>query len=139
MKLFLLASLILLASCNPELADVGASKNDLVKYFRLSKTDDPKALGEGVLIIAHAGDKRILTYYLQTAPGKYAHTDVTISTLNGFHLDSVYSKTEACKLRPDYDQPDFYNYLRIGGEQRGYKLEILERQEAMAMLGELSC
>lgn len=138
MKLFLLSALILLVSCNPELQKVGANQNDLVKYFKLTPSGD-NALGEGVLIIAHAGDKRILTYYLKRAPGKYSHTDVTISTLNGFHLDSVYSKTEACKLQPDYDQPDVYNYLLINSEQRGYKLEILPREEAMAMLGDVSC
>lgn len=138
MKLYVLLSLILLASCNPELQKVGESPNDLVKYFKLTPTGT-NALGEGVLIIAHAGDKRILTYYLKRASNKYSHTDVTISTLNGFHLDSVYSKTEACKIQPDYDQPDFYNYLNVGGEQKGYKLEILPREDAMKMLGDLSC
>jgi hypothetical protein len=138
MKLFFLTALILLVSCNPELQQVGADKNDLVKYFKLVKTDDPKTLGEGVLIIAHAGDKRILTYYLKNDKG-YSHTDVTISTLQGFHLDSVYSQTPDCKLNPDKDQPDFYNYLMINGEQHGYKLEILPREEAMSILSELSC
>jgi hypothetical protein len=138
MKFFFLSALILLVSCNPELAEVGANKNDVVKYFKLSKTSDPKTLGEGILIIAHAGDKRILTYYLKNARG-YAHTDVTISTLNGFKLDSVYSQTEACKLQPDVDQPDVYNSLRINGEVRDYKLEILPRAEAMGAVGKLSC
>jgi hypothetical protein len=138
MKLILLGALILLVSCNPELQQVGASKNDVVKYFKITKTSDPKTLGEGVLIVAHAGDKRILTYYLKNANG-YSHSDVTISTLQGFHLDSVYSQTPNCKLAPDFDQPDVFNYLFIGGEKRDYKLEILEREEAMGMLSKLSC
>lgn len=138
MKFFLLSALILLVSCNPQLAEVGANKNDVVKYFKLTKTSDPKSIGDGILIIAHAGDKRILTYYIKNARG-FAHTDVTISTLNGFHLDSVYSQTEACKLQPDFDQPDVYNSLMIGGEARPYKLEIMPREEAMAIVGELSC
>lgn len=138
MKAFFLLALILLVSCNPEIQQVGADKNDVVKYFKLTKTSDPKSLGEGVLIIAHAGDKRILTYYLKNANG-YSHTDVTISTLKGFHLDSVYSQTEGCKLAPDFDQPDVFNYLMIGGEKREYKLEVLPREEAMATLSKLSC
>ena len=138
MRALLLSALILLVSCNPELQQVGANKNDLVKYFKVTPTGS-NALGEGVLIIAHAGDKRILTYYIKRAPGKFSHTDVTISTKNGFHLDSVYSKTDACKLQPDAEQPDVYNYLLIGGERREYKLEILPREEAMGMLGDLSC
>lgn len=138
MKLFLLSALILLVSCNPQLAEVGANKNDVVKYFKLSKTSDPKSLGEGYLIIAHAGDKRILTYYLKNERG-FAHTDVTITTLEGFKLDSVYSQTDACKLQPDLEQPDVYNSLRINGEVRSYKLELLPREEAMAAVGKLSC
>lgn len=138
MKISVLLALVLLVSCNPELQKVGESPNDLVKYFKLNPSGD-NALGEGVLIIAHAGDKRILTYYLKRGTNKWSHTDVTISTLNGFHLDSVYSKTEACKLQPDYDQPDFYNYLNVQGEPRDYKLEILPREDAMKMLGDLSC
>ncbi len=138
MKFFFLSALILLVSCNPQLGEVGANKNDVVKYFKLTKTSDPKSLGDGILIIAHAGNKRILTYYIQNPRG-FAHTDVTITTLNGFKLDSVYSQTEACKLQPDVDQPDVYNSLRIGGEIRGYKLEILPREEAMAIVGTLSC
>ncbi len=138
MKLFLLSALIFLVSCNPALEQVGANKNDVVKYFRLVKTTDPKSLGDGILIIAHAGDKRILTYYIKNERG-FAHTDVTITTLNGFQLDSVYSQTEACKLQPDLEQPDVYNSLRIGGDVRGYKLEILPREEAMEIVGTLSC
>lgn len=133
MKTLLLSALILLASCNPQLEQVGANKNDIVKYFKLSGS-----LGEGVLIIAHAGDKRILTYYIQNPRG-YSHTDVTITTKNGFILDSVYSQSDACKLQPDVEQPDVYNYLRIGGEKREYKLDILPREEAMAMLSKISC
>lgn len=139
MKITTLLALLFLVSCNPELAEVGANPNDLVKYFKLTKSQDPKALGEGVLIIAHAGDKRILTYYLKTQSGSYAHTDVTITTKNGFFLDSVYSKTKDCQLNPDVEQPDVYNYLRIEGENRPYKLEILEREAAMGMLGSVSC
>lgn len=138
MKLFFLSALLILVSCNPELETVGANKNDLVKYFKITKTSDPKTLGEGVLIIAHAGDKRILTYYIKNDRG-FSHTDVTISTKNGFNLDSVYSKTEACKLAPDAEQPDVYNSLLINGEVRGYKLELLPREEAMGMLGALTC
>lgn len=133
MKIFSLSALILLASCNPQLEQVGANKNDVVKYFKLSGS-----LGEGVLIIAHAGDKRILTYYIKNPRG-YSHTDVTITTKNGFTLDSVYSQSEACKLHPDAEQPDVYNYLRIGGEKREYKLDILPRAEAMAMISTISC
>ncbi len=138
MKLFFLSALILLVSCNPELETVGANKNDLVKYFKITKTTDPLALGEGVLIIAHAGDKRILTYYIKNPRG-FSHTDVTINTKNGFNLDSVYSKTEACKLAPDAEQPDVYNSLMINGEVRSYKLELLPREEAMSMIGSISC
>ncbi len=138
MKLFFLSALILLVSCNPELETVGANKNDLVKYFKITKTTDPLALGEGILIIAHAGDKRILTYYIKNDRG-YSHTDVTINTKNGFDLDSVYSKTEACKLAPDALQPDVYNSLIINGEVRSYKLELLPREEAMSMVGSISC
>jgi hypothetical protein len=138
MKPFFLLALILLVSCNPELENVGANKNDVVKYFKMTKTSDPKALGEGVLIIAHAGDKRILTYYMKNDRG-FSHTDITINTKNGFVLDSVYSKTEACKLAPDADQPDVYNSLLIKGEVRNYKLEILPREEAMGMLSSISC
>ncbi len=138
MKPFFLLALILLVSCNPELENVGANKNDLVKYFKITKTSDPKTLGEGVLIIAHAGDKRILTYYIKNDRG-YGHTDVTIDTKNGFKLDSVYSKTEACKLAPDAEQPDVYNSLLINGEVRAYKLEILPREEAMGLLNSISC
>lgn len=138
MKALLLSALILLVSCNPELQNVGADKNDLVKYFKVTKTSDPRTLGEGILIIAHAGDKRILTFYIKNANG-YSHNDVTIATKNGFILDSVYSKTPNCKLAPDVDQPDYMNFLRINGEDRTYKLEILPREEAMGMLGTLSC
>ncbi len=138
MKIFILSALILLVSCNPELETVGANKNDLVKYFKITKTTDPLALGEGVLIIAHAGDKRILTYYIKNPRG-FSHTDVTINTKNGFNLDSVYSKTEACKLAPDAEQPDVYNSLMINGEVRSYKLELLPREEAMSMIGSISC
>ncbi len=138
MKFFLLSVLILLVSCNPELQNVGADKNDLVKYFKVTKTADANSLGEGVLIIAHAGDKRILTFYLKTANG-FSHNDVTIATKNGFILDSVYSKTPDCKLAPDMEQPDYMNMLKINGIDRTYKLEILPREEAMATLGTLSC
>lgn len=138
MRLFFLSALILLVSCNPQFEQVGADKHDVVKYFKLSRTSDPNALGEGYLIIAHAGDKRILTYYIKNDRG-FSHTDVTITTKNGFQLDSVYSQTEACKLRPDLEQPDVYNSLRINGEMRSYKLEILPREEAMAAVGKLSC
>lgn len=138
MKFFFLSALILLVSCNPQFAEVGADKNDVVKYFKLSRTSDPLALGEGYLIIAHAGDKRILTYYLKNQRG-FAHTDVTITTKNGFQLDSVYSQTEPCQLRPDPEQPDVYNSLRINSEVRSYKLELLPREEAMAAVGTLSC
>jgi hypothetical protein len=133
MKFFILSALIMLVSCNPQFGQVGANKNDVVKYFKLSGS-----LGDGVLIIAHAGDKRILTYYIKNERG-YAHTDVTISTMNGFHLDSVYSQSEACKLQPDFDQPDFYNYLLINGQKREYKLDILPREEAMGMISSISC
>lgn len=133
MKIFFLSALFLLVSCNPQLEQVGANKNDVVKYFKLSGS-----LGEGVLIIAHAGDKRILTYYIKNPRG-YSHTDVTITTLNGFMLDSVYSQSDACKLNPDTEQPDVYNYLMIEGQKRDYKLDILPREEAMAMISKISC
>lgn len=133
MKNFFLSALILLVSCNPQFEQVGANKNDLVKYFKLSGS-----LGEGVLIMAHAGDKRILTYYIKNPRG-FSHTDITITTKNGFFLDSVYSQSDACKLKPDVEQPDVYNYLFIGGEKKDYKLDILPREEAMAMISKISC
>ena len=133
MKIFFLSALIFLVSCNPQFEQVGANKNDVVKYFKLSGS-----LGDGVLIIAHAGDKRILTYYIKNARG-YSHTDVTITTKNGFFLDSVYSQSEACKLNPDVEQPDVYNYIMIEGQKREYKLDILPREEAMAMISSISC
>ena len=133
MKFIFLSALIFLVSCNPQFEQVGADKNDVVKYFKLSGS-----LGEGVLIIAHAGDKRILTYYLKNPRG-FSHTDVTITTKNGFFLDSVYSQSEACKLNPDTEQPDVYNHLMIDGQKRNYKLDILPREEAMAMISTISC
>ena len=133
MKIFFLSALILLVSCNPQFEQVGANKNDVVKYFKFSGS-----MGEGVLIIAHAGDKRILTYYIKNPRG-YAHTDVTITTKNGFMLDSVYSQSEACKLQPDLEQPDVYNYLLINGVKQDYKLDILPREEAMGMISQISC
>lgn len=138
MKLVFFSALIFLVSCNPQFEQVGANKNDLVKYFKLVRTADPNSLGDGVLIIAHAGDKRILTYYLKNPRG-FSHTDVTISTKNGFNLDSIYSQTDACKLQADAEQPDVYNYLLINGEKKDYKLEILPREEAMSMISKLSC
>jgi hypothetical protein len=133
MKIIFLSALILLVSCNPQFEQVGANKNDVVKYFKLSGS-----LGDGVLIMAHAGDKRILTYYIKNPRG-FSHTDVTITTKNGFFLDSVYSQSEACKLNPDTEQPDVYNYIMIEGQKRDYKLDILPREEAMAMISKISC
>lgn len=133
MKIIFLSALILLVSCNPQFEQVGANKNDVVKYFKLSGS-----LGDGVLIMAHAGDKRILTYYIKNPRG-FSHTDVTITTKNGFLLDSVYSQSEACKLNPDTEQPDVYNYIMIEGQKRDYKLDILPREEAMAMISNISC
>lgn len=133
MKIFFLSALILLVSCNPQFEQVGANKNDVVKYFKFTGS-----IGEGVLIIAHAGDKRILTYYIKNTRG-YSHTDVTINTKNGFILDSVYSQSDACKLQPDAEQPDFYNSLLINGVKQDYKLDILPREEAMAMISNISC
>lgn len=138
MKALFFTALILLVSCNPAFEQVGANKNDLVKYFKLVKTDSPDSLGDGILIIAHAGDKRILTYYIKNPRG-FSHSDVTITTKNGFILDNVYSQTDACKLNADTEQPDVYNYLRVEGKIRDYKLEILPREEAMAMISKLSC
>lgn len=133
MKIIFLSALILLVSCNPQFEQVGANKNDVVKYFKLSGS-----LGDGVLIMAHAGDKRILTYYIKNPRG-FSHTDVTITTKNGFFLDSVYSQSDACKLNPDTEQPDVYNYIMIEGQKRDYKLDILPREEAMAMISKISC
>lgn len=133
MKIIFLSALIMLVSCNPQFEQVGANKNDVVKYFKLSGS-----LGDGVLIMAHAGDKRILTYYIKNPRG-FSHTDVTITTKNGFLLDSVYSQSEACKLNPDTEQPDVYNSIMIEGQKRDYKLDILPREEAMAMISNISC
>ncbi len=55
MKLFILFAAFILVACNPELQQVGANKNDLVKYFKISPSG-ANSLGEGVLIIAHAGE-----------------------------------------------------------------------------------
>ena len=140
MKLFMsLLTLILISGCNPELQTVGASKNDLVKYFKITRTGSPDDLGEGYLIIAHAGDKRLLTYYLKTPRG-FSHTDISLTPGEGkFVLDSVHSQTTNCKLSPDFNQPDFYNFLNIEGVKKIYKLESTTREEAMAEKLSLSC
>lgn len=140
MKYFSLFIMIMLSvSCNPELKDIGASEDDLVKYFKISKTTDANALGEGYLIIAHVGDKRLLTYYIKNQNG-FSHTDISIKKENGTYVkDSVYSQTPDCPINIDYPQPNFYEFLNVEGVQKTYRLENTTREEAMAEKKKLSC
>ena len=137
--LLALLSLAFLVSCNPELQNIGGSENDLVKYFKITPTEDANTLGEGYLIIAHVGEKRLLTYYLRHSQG-FSHTDVSLKKSEGTYvLDSVYSNTEKCKLKPDYVQTSFYEQLVIEGIPRKYKLETTTREEAFAERKILGC
>ena len=135
MKKLGLLFLLLCTACNPELKELGASKNDLVKYFQIGAG----GLGEGYLIVAHVGEKRVLTFYLKTASG-YSHTDVTLASGEGAYiLDSVYSQTPECKLNPDFKQENYLEYLNVGGSQKALNLMELNREEAMKTEKKLGC
>lgn len=140
MKLFaLLTLMVITASCNPELKQLGASEDDLVKYFKVTKTDDPNSLGEGYLVIAHVGDKRLLTFYLKNQNG-FSHTDISLKKADGTYVkDSVFSQTPDCQINPDYPQPNFYEFLNVEGVQKSFKLENTTREEAFAEKKKLSC
>src|SRR5690606_18910268 len=117
----------------------GASEDDLVKYFKVTKTDDPNSLGEGYLIIAHVGEKRLLTFYLKNQNG-FSHTDITITKAEGSYVkESVHSQTPDCQLNPDYPQPNFYEFLNVEGVPKTFKLETTTREEAFAEKKKLSC
>lgn len=140
MKLWWLLSLMILsASCNPDLKQLGASEDDLVKYFKVTKTDDPNSLGEGYLVIAHVGEKRLLTFYLKNQNG-FSHTDITIIKADGTYVkESIHSQTPKCQINADYPQPMFYEFLNVEGVQKTFKLENTTREEAFAEKKKLSC
>lgn len=134
-----LLMLILCVSCNPELKQLGSSEDDLVKYFQLSKTENTNSLGDGYLIVAHVGEKRVLTFYLKT-PNGYSHTDISLTAGEGSYIvDSVYSQTPGCKLAPDYKQSEYLQYLNIEGSQKTLNLFEMNREEAMKSEKKLGC
>ena len=138
-SLALLMLLVSTVSCNPELKELGASEDDLVKYFKVSKTNDPNSLGEGYLVIAHVGEKRLLTFYLKNQKG-FSHTDIALKKESGTYVkDSIHSQTPDCQINADYPQPHFYELLNVEGIPRTFKLESTTREEAMAEQKKLSC
>ena len=137
----LISFLLLLSTvaCNPELKQLGSGEDDLVKYFQVSQKEGVSSLGEGYLIVAHVGEKRILTIYLKTSTG-YSHTDVTLMAGDGSYVvDSVYSQTPDCKLAPDFKQSEYLQYLNIEGSQKSLNLIELNREEAMKTVKKLGC
>lgn len=139
MKNYVLLFLLIIAACNPELKNIGADPDDLVKYFKLTKSGE-NSLGEGILIVAHIGDKKLLTFYLKQPSGKYSHTDVMIKPeAPSFAVESVYSQTPDCKLNPDYVQPQYFEELVIETVKKSYNREILTREEAMSSLTGIGC
>lgn len=138
--LLFLMSVFLLSACNPEVQKAGESKNDLVKYFKITKSEDPNSLGEGFLIVVHVGEKRVLSYYLKNERG-YSHTDITIKPgdVISYVLDSVYSQTPNCKLHPSFEQPQYLQVLHIEGNPKLLNLEELSVEEAMKTVKNLSC
>ena len=139
MKYLILAMLLVISSCNPELQKIGESPNDLVKYFKVSSANN--GIGDGVVIVANIGEKRLLSFYLKQPSGKYAHTDVMIinSPVSMYEVESVYSQTPDCKLKPDVGQPQYYEQLLINGELKSYNRESLSREEAMAEKRVIGC
>lgn len=139
MKNLILGFLILVSACNPELQQVGSSPTDLVKYFKVSSKNN--GIGDGVLILAHIGDKRLLTFYLKQPSGKYSHTDVMIikSPVSMYEVESVHSQTPACKINPDIHQPQYYEQFLINGEIKPFNRDILTKEEAMTEKKEIGC
>lgn len=139
MKIFYFAILLLIAACNPELQKVGESPNDLVKYFKTTSANN--GVGDGVVIVANIGEKRLMTFWIKQPSGKFAHTDVMIikSPAHTYEVESVYSQTPNCKLNPDIGQPRYYEQLLINGEVRPLNREELTREEAMAEKKEIGC
>lgn len=139
MKSFMFALLFLVSACNPELQKVGSSPDDLVKYFKVSSANS--GIGDGVVIVANIGDKRLLTFWLRQPSGKFAHTDVMIvkSPVSIYEVESVYSQTPDCKLKPDVGQPQYYEQLLINGEIKPFNRETITREEAFAEKREVGC
>lgn len=139
MKILILALMVLASACNPELQKVGESPNDLVKYFKVSSAHN--GVGDGVVIVANIGDKRLMTFWLKQPSGKFAHTDVMIikSPVHMYEVESVYSQTPDCKINPDIGQPQYWEQLIINGELRPLNRSELTREEAMAEKREVGC
>ena len=139
MKYLILVLLLAVSACNPELQKVGESPNDLVKYFKVTSANG--GIGDGVLIVANIGEKRLLTFYLKQPSGKYAHSDVMIinSPVSMYEVESVYSQTPGCKLNPDVGQPQYYEQFLINGELKPFNRETVTREEAMAEKREIGC
>ena len=118
-------------ACNPELSNVGSSPDDMVKYFKVSSANN--GIGDGIVVIAHIGEKRLMTFYLRQLSGKYSHTDIMIKKSNEllYEVATVHSQTPDCKLNPDKGQPHYYEQLLIKGEGKPFNREILSREEAM--------
>lgn len=129
-----------MTSCNPELQEAGKSETDVVKYFKIAKTDDPRSLGEGFLIAVHVGEKRILSYYIKNANG-FSHTDVTLKPgdIASYVVDSVYSQTPNCRLFPSFEQPNYLQQIRIEEEVKLLNLEEVSVEEAMSVQKTLAC
>lgn len=132
MKIVLLSMMLLLTvACNPELSNVGSSPDDMVKYFKV--TSAKNGIGDGVVVIAHIGEKRLMTFYLRQPSGKFSHTDIMIKKSSEllYEVESVHSQTPDCKLNPDKGQAQYYEQLLINGEIKPFNREILTREEAM--------
>ena len=131
MKLVLLLMLFLSVACNPELKNVGSSPDDMVKYFKVTSANN--GIGDGVVVVAHIGEKRLMTFYLRQPSGKFSHTDIMIRKSTDFlyEVESVHSQTPDCKLNPDKSQPQYFEQLLINGEVKTFNREILTREEAM--------
>lgn len=136
--LLLLLLPFIFTACNPNLTKVGEEEGDLVKYFKITSTNSPDSLGEGYLIIAHAGQKRLLTYYMKHNNG-FSHTDITVDKALDSSVTSLHSRTEGCKLNPDHNQYDFMNGLVIQGIFKEYKLESTTVEVMMPHLRSIQC
>ena len=139
-NLIFLMSVFFLVSCNPEIQKAGEEDTDLVKYFKITKSENEASLGEGYLIVVHVGNKRILSYYLKNSKG-YSHTDITLrpGEVVSYVVDSVYSQTESCKLQPSFEQPRYLEEVRIEGTPKLLNLESLTAHEAMNAVKTLGC
>lgn len=139
MKILILALMFLATACNPELQKVGESSGDLVKYFKISSANG--GIGDGVLIVAYIGDKRLLTFWIKQPSGKYAHTDVMIikSPVHLYEVESVYSQTPNCKLNPDIGQPQYDKQLLIDGQVVPFNRDVISTDEAMKEKREIGC